>query len=97
MIVDALLAGVAVLARPPRTRALATAGALVLTPTLLLVQVWDTPQLHPGLLEQSLLTLEDPHADAVLGLSTDGGYWAVGLMEALTGRSRQLWTDAFVL
>ena len=47
MIIDALLAGVAVLARPPRTRALATAGALVLTPTLLLVQVWDTPQLHP--------------------------------------------------
>jgi O-antigen ligase len=46
-IVVALLAAVAVLARPPRTRALATAGALVLTPVLLLVQVWDTPQLHP--------------------------------------------------
>src|SRR5207247_81729 len=47
MITAALLAAVAVLARPPRTRALATAGALVLTPSLLLVQVWDTPQLHP--------------------------------------------------
>jgi len=46
-IIVALLAAVAVLARPPRTRALATAGALVLTPVLLLVQVWDTPQLHP--------------------------------------------------
>jgi O-antigen ligase len=46
-IIAALLAAVAVLARPPRTRALATAGALILTPSLLLVQVWDTPQLHP--------------------------------------------------
>jgi O-antigen ligase len=46
-IVAALLAAVAVLARAPRTRALATAGVLVLTPTLLVVQVWDTPQLHP--------------------------------------------------
>jgi O-antigen ligase len=47
MIAAALLAAVAVLGREPRTRALATLGALVLTPTLLLVQVWDTPQLHP--------------------------------------------------
>jgi O-antigen ligase len=47
VIVAALLAAVAVLARPSRTRALATAAALVLTPALLLIEVWDTPQLHP--------------------------------------------------
>jgi O-antigen ligase len=47
IVVAALLAAVAVLARPVRTRALATAGALVLTPALLLVEVWDTPQLGP--------------------------------------------------
>ncbi|HEU4546746.1 MAG TPA: DUF2064 domain-containing protein [Microlunatus sp.] len=34
----------------------------------------DTPQVTPGLLESSW-----GRADAVLGLSEDGGYWAIGL------------------
>jgi O-antigen ligase len=43
----ALLAAAAILAREPRRRALAIAGALVLTPVLLVVHIWDTPQLRP--------------------------------------------------
>jgi SAM-dependent methyltransferase len=37
----------------------------------------DTPQLTPGLLDQSWRG-----ADAVLGLSEDGGFWAIGLRSA---------------
>ncbi|HVW17194.1 MAG TPA: O-antigen ligase family protein [Solirubrobacteraceae bacterium] len=47
VIVAALLAAVAVLHRSPRPAAWATLGALVLTPVLLLAQIWDSSQLEP--------------------------------------------------
>src|SRR4051794_41719193 len=46
MVLAALLAAAAVLAPTVRGRAWAMLGALVLTPVLLLAQIWDTPQLH---------------------------------------------------
>jgi glycosyltransferase A (GT-A) superfamily protein (DUF2064 family) len=39
----------------------------------------DTPQVTPGLLEESLAALEAPGTGAVLGPAEDGGWWAVGL------------------
>ncbi|HMJ01593.1 MAG TPA: O-antigen ligase family protein [Conexibacter sp.] len=39
-----LLAAAALLARDPRQRALAMAGALLLAPVLLVVDIWDSPQ-----------------------------------------------------
>ncbi len=45
MVALALLAAGAVLAREPRTRAWAMLGALVLTPVLLVAEIWETPQL----------------------------------------------------
>jgi O-antigen ligase len=47
IVVAALLAGVVVLAPVARTRALAAAAALVLTPVLLVGEIWDTPQFEP--------------------------------------------------
>jgi putative inorganic carbon (HCO3(-)) transporter len=44
IIVAALLAGAAVLAPSAKARAAAMAGALLLTPVLLLGEIWDTPQ-----------------------------------------------------
>ena len=43
VIVAALLAAGAVLAPSVRARALAMAGALCLTPVLLVAEIWDTP------------------------------------------------------
>ncbi len=40
----------------------------------------DTPQVDPGLLEDSLSRM-DGSDDAVLGLCPDGGYWAIGMNE----------------
>lgn len=40
----------------------------------------DTPQLGPELIERSARLLLD--ADAVIGLASDGGYWAIGLRRA---------------
>jgi hypothetical protein len=39
----------------------------------------DSPQVTPGLLDDSVATLDAPTVDAVLGLAEDGGYWAIGL------------------
>ncbi len=39
----------------------------------------DTPQLTRALLADALQALAAPDADAVLGLTHDGGYWAIGL------------------
>ncbi len=39
----------------------------------------DTPQVTPRLLTQGLDRLRHPNMDAVLGPTTDGGYWAIGL------------------
>jgi O-antigen ligase len=44
-VVAVLLAAAALLAREPRQRALAMAGALLLAPVLLLADIWDSPQL----------------------------------------------------
>ncbi|MDQ6834691.1 MAG: O-antigen ligase family protein [Actinomycetota bacterium] len=46
VVVVALLAAAALLAREPRARALATLGALALSPVLLLTEIWSSPQLH---------------------------------------------------
>jgi rSAM/selenodomain-associated transferase 1 len=42
----------------------------------------DTPQITPQLLSGAMAALEAPDNDAVLGLTLDGGYWAIGLKEA---------------
>jgi O-antigen ligase len=47
IVVAALLAGVVVLAPAPRARAVAAAFALLLTPVLLVAEIWDTPQFEP--------------------------------------------------
>ncbi len=47
VVVAALLAAVALLAASPRARAAAMLAALVLTPVLLVANVWSTPQLEP--------------------------------------------------
>jgi putative inorganic carbon (hco3(-)) transporter len=46
VVVVALLAGGALLLSPPRLRAWAMLGALVLAPVLLLADIWHSPQLH---------------------------------------------------
>ncbi|MDP2711838.1 MAG: O-antigen ligase family protein [Solirubrobacteraceae bacterium] len=56
VVVAALLAAAVLLARSPRARATAMLGALVLTPVLLLANIWSTPQLQP-LRERPLLAL----------------------------------------
>ena len=56
VVVAALLAAAALLARSPRARGAAMLAALVLTPVLLVANVWSTPQLQP-LRERPLLAL----------------------------------------
>jgi uncharacterized protein len=41
----------------------------------------DTPQVSPARLSEGLTALAGRGIDAVLGLTPDGGYWAVGLKE----------------
>lgn len=47
IVAAALLAAAVVLAPVARARAAAMVGALVLTPVLLVAEIWDTPQLEP--------------------------------------------------
>jgi rSAM/selenodomain-associated transferase 1 len=47
----------------------------------LLVVGMDTPQLTRALLCDALTRLVEPAVDAVLGMTTDGGYWTIGLRE----------------
>jgi O-antigen ligase len=56
VIVAALLAAVVLLHRSDRARAVAMLGALVLTPVLLVANIWSTPQFQP-LRERPLLAL----------------------------------------
>jgi hypothetical protein len=56
VVVAALLAAAVLLARAPRARAAAMLGALVLTPVLLVANIWSTPQFEP-LRERPLLAL----------------------------------------
>ena len=39
----------------------------------------DTPQVTPELLAEAAATLVAPDVDAVLGMATDGGWWALGV------------------
>jgi len=59
---------------------LAGTFAAVHAPALLIAM--DTPQVTPKLLDGAARTLAQPDVDAVLGLSEDGGYWAIGLARA---------------
>jgi O-antigen ligase len=56
VVVAALLASVVLLHRSPRARAAAMLGALLLTPILLVANIWSTPQFEP-LRERPLLAL----------------------------------------
>jgi rSAM/selenodomain-associated transferase 1 len=58
---------------------LANAFADVAGPALLIGM--DTPQVTPALLGHGLDILAGERTDAVLGLSSDGGYWAIGLQQ----------------
>ncbi len=58
-------------------RRLAAALATSSGPVLLVGM--DTPQLDPALLEAGAEAFRDPAVAALLGPSTDGGYWAIGL------------------
>ena len=65
MIVAALLLAAAVLARPARQRAAAMLGALVVSPLLLLAEIWDSPQIS-ALRDRPLLALGALAAGAVV-------------------------------
>ncbi|HVV35150.1 MAG TPA: DUF2064 domain-containing protein [Acidimicrobiales bacterium] len=45
----------------------------------------DTPQVTPALLDAALAQLVDGPDDAVLGLATDGGWWAIGFRRPIPG------------
>jgi rSAM/selenodomain-associated transferase 1 len=49
----------------------------------------DTPQVSPAMLTHAVGALSDPGTDAVLGPTSDGGYWTIGLRrpdpDAFTG------------
>jgi uncharacterized protein len=60
---------------------LAAAFAAVAPPALLVGM--DTPQVSAELLSASAAALERDGTDAVLGPAHDGGYWAIGLREAV--------------
>ncbi len=59
---------------------LAGAFADIAGPALLIGM--DTPQVTPALLSAGLALLCERGNDAVLGLTPDGGYWAIGLRRA---------------
>jgi putative inorganic carbon (HCO3(-)) transporter len=70
-----LLAAAALLARDPRRRALAMAGALLLAPVLLVADIWDSPQFE--------VVRDHPLAAGVAGLL---GLCAVGALALLMTR-----------
>ena len=74
-VVAVLLAAAALLAREPRQRALAMAGALLLAPVLLLADIWDSPQ---------LAVVRDHSLPSVVG-----GAVAVGVVVALAWAMRR--------
>jgi putative inorganic carbon (HCO3(-)) transporter len=73
-VVAVLLAAGALLAREPRQRALAMAGALVLAPVLLLADIWDSPQLA--------VVRDHPLPAAVAGAAALGAVGALALLMA---------------
>jgi uncharacterized protein len=65
-----------------RRIAAAHADTAALLPGRATLQVgMDTPQADAALLAASLDRLHAPGTDAVLGLATDGGWWALGLRD----------------
>ncbi|MGH3625267.1 MAG: TIGR04282 family arsenosugar biosynthesis glycosyltransferase [Sciscionella sp.] len=53
-----------------------------IVPGVPLLQIgMDTPQLTAQLLAESAATLHRPGTDAVLGMASDGGWWALGLRD----------------
>ena len=73
VVVAALLAAAVLLARSDRARSAAMLGALVLTPVLLVANIWSTPQLQP-LRDRPLLALVAAVAGALL---LAAGAWAI--------------------
>jgi putative inorganic carbon (HCO3(-)) transporter len=73
VVVAALLAAAVLLARSDRARSAAMLGALVLTPILLVANIWSTPQLQP-LRDRPLLALIAAVAGALL---LGAGAWAI--------------------
>lgn len=67
-----LLAAGALLARDPRRRALAMAGALLLAPVLLVADIWDSPQLS--------VVRENPAPSAVAAAAGLAGVAALALL-----------------
>jgi putative inorganic carbon (HCO3(-)) transporter len=65
VVVAALLAAAVLLVRSPRTRAAAMLAALVLTPVLLVANIWSTPQFEP-LRSRPLLALAAAAAGLVV-------------------------------
>jgi len=59
---------------------LANAFAAVTGPAVLIGM--DTPQVSRDRLVEAMKTLSEPDVDAVLGVATDGGWWAIGLRHA---------------
>jgi O-antigen ligase len=74
-VVAVLLAAGALLARDPRRRALAMAGALLLAPVLLVADIWDSPQLA--------IVRDHPAAAAAVAAV---GLCAVGVLALLMAR-----------
>jgi len=79
VVVAALLAAAVLLARSDRARSAAMLGALVLTPVLLVANIWSTPQLQP-LRDRPLLALVAAVAGALL---LAAGAWAIHRRPAL--------------
>lgn len=51
-----------------------------------LIIAGDAPQVAPAMLTQAAQCLDDDPVDAVLGLTPDGGFWALGLRDPSHGR-----------
>ncbi len=79
VVVAALLAAAVLLARSDRARSAAMLGALVLTPVLLVANIWSTPQLQP-LRDRPLLSVVAAVAGALL---LAAGAWAIHRRPAL--------------
>lgn len=71
-VVAVLLVAGALLARDPRRRALAMAGALLLAPVLLLADIWDSPQLE--------IVRDHPLAAGMVGIVGLGAVAALALL-----------------
>jgi len=76
-----LPAGIEVIEQRGRGLAQRLANATRDVGEALLLVGMDTPQLTRALLCRALERLAEPGVDAVLGPTTDGGYWTIGLRD----------------